>query len=118
MRERTSDRNIRRDGDEEHDCEQTLPVGQVHKTAQAPNEDECAVLWRWREGTHDDRLTRYNNKTNRQRMAKRENAYIGDSTPDRGSHDTDARTTHKPISDDLHDTIHCALTPSPAPMHK
>jgi hypothetical protein len=40
-----------------------------------------------------------NNKTNRQRMAKRGNAYIGDSR-ERGSHDTDARTTHKPISDE------------------
>jgi hypothetical protein len=39
---------MERDGEEAHDSEQTLR--QVHKTAQAPNEDERAVLWRWREG--------------------------------------------------------------------
>jgi hypothetical protein len=43
MREGMSDGKTERDGDEEeHDSKQTLR--QVHKTAQAPNEDERAVL--------------------------------------------------------------------------
>jgi hypothetical protein len=33
---------MERDGEEEHDSKQTL--GHVHKTTQAPNEDERAVL--------------------------------------------------------------------------
>jgi hypothetical protein len=60
---------MERDGEEEHDSKQTLR--QVNKTAQATNEDERAVLWGWREGTHDDRLTCDKYTTNRRSMAKR-----------------------------------------------
>jgi hypothetical protein len=92
--------------------------GRSTSQRQATNEDERAVLYRWREVSHDERLTRNKYTTNRRSWPKEGthtsatvlmNAAV--TTPIRGPHTSQSSTN-------LHDTIHRALAPSPAPMHK